>query len=520
MAARLAVACALIALVAASTVGCSDDGTATSATRGKAHRHADARPNIIVITADDQTFEMFNRRTMPRTFRLLVDHGTTFSDFIATTPLCCPARASLLTGQYGHNHRVLRNQAGNLRDPENVLPEWLRIAGYRTAHLGKYLNGYEDVLGSETDSAPGWDDWFTLLDLKYYGYDVATGERTRHFGNEPSDYVTSVLTDHAVSWLDQNLPRRRPVYLQLDEFAPHGDANPNCGYAPIPAPGDEGLFQHAGLPEPPSFNEPATGDKSELMRSLPRLDEAKRHVIAERYRCTLATLRGLDRSVASVFHALRKSGELGNTMVVFWSDNGYYFGEHRIPVEKQFPYEEGIHLPLAIRMPSDLARAAPSEIDEPVANIDLAPTIIDLAGARPCLSASQCRMLDGRSLLPLLRGRHSAWPARRPLTVEIGLGNNHGAHAKPCNYTAVRVAGRILIRYTSVAPTGEPCRTVYQYEYYDLNDDPHQLENIYDTATGGDRDWLKRMLDTLERMRDCAGIRGRDPVPASGHHCG
>jgi N-acetylglucosamine-6-sulfatase len=524
---RLAALAASIAIAALAATGCSSEERAASATREAESRPpapppAKEAPNIVVITADDQTLETFNRQTMPRTFRLLVDHGTRFDDFIATTPMCCPSRASFITGQYGHNNGVLHNAYGGLENKPNVLPAWLRASGYRTLHIGKYLNGYERSLGHVTDRAPGWDRWFTLLQLKYYGYDVATGNGAIRFRQRPSDYVTSVLTRRATSWLKRFLPRPRPVYLQLDEFAPHfgaGDKGGRCDHAPVPAPGDRAKYRNEPLPAKPSFNEPNTADKARVVRSLPRLDRQERRGVIQRYRCALATLTGVDRSVAAVLKALDDAGELDRTMVVFWSDNGFYYGEHRIPDEKQFPYEEGIHLPLAIRLPASLEEDAPRLVREPVANIDLAPTILDLANVTPCLG-DDCRVLDGRSLLPLLTDPRAPFPARRPLAVEIGLTSNHEPYERPCEYSGVRVDGRVLVHVLAAALPNLPCRPVDEYEFYSLRSDPHQLRNIYETARGADRRRLQRMRAMIERLSDCSGIRLRDPVPLSGHYCG
>jgi N-acetylglucosamine-6-sulfatase len=524
---RLAALAAAIAIGALAATGCSSEEQAVSATGG-ANAQPTAplpdkdAPNIVVITADDQTLEMFNRRTMPRTFRLLVDQGTRFDDFIATTPTCCPSRASFITGQYGHNNGVLHNSYGGLEDKPSVLPAWLKAGGYRTLHVGKYLNGYERSLRDVTSPAPGWDRWFTLLQLKYYGYAVATGDGAVRFRHRPSDYVTRVLTRRATSWLKRFLPGPRPVYLQLDEFAPHfgaGARGGRCDHAPVPAPGDWDRYGSEPLPPKPSFNEANNADKARVVRTLPRLDREERHGAVERYRCALATLTGLDRSVAAVFRALAETGELDRTMVVFWSDNGFYYGEHRIPDEKQFPYEEGIHLPLAIRMPSSLSSGTPRVVREPAANIDLAPTILDVADITPCLG-DDCRVLDGRSLLPLLTDPAAPFPARRPLAVEIGLTSNHEPYERPCEYSGVRIDGRVLIHVLTAALPHLPCRPVDEYEYYDLRSDPHQLRNIYETARGTDRRHLSRMRAMLERLSDCSGIRLRDPVPLSGHYCG
>jgi N-acetylglucosamine-6-sulfatase len=523
---RWGTALAAAALLALAGSGCGSGEATTTDTRTLPLRPpAPESPNIVVITADDETLEMFNRGTMPRTFRLLVDHGTRFSNFIATTPECCPSRAAFLTGQYGHNNGVLSNSYGELQEPARVLPAWLRPAGYRTAHLGRYLNGFSGRLDDPDEATPGWDEWFTLLQYRYFNYDIATGDGSRRFGARPGDYLTRVLTRKAVSLIDRFTRRPRPLYLQLDELAPHfGSATPSyrCsgGHSAIPDPRDARRFLQAVPPRKPSFNEPRIADKSGLARALPRLDRAERSQIDHDYGCALATVQGLDRSVAAVVGALRKVGELDRTMIVFWSDNGYYYGEHRIPAKKQFPYEEGIHLPLVIRMPHEGGDRAPARVRAPVANIDLAPTILDLTGARACEQGNDCRVLDGRSLVPLLRGRQGAWPRPRPLGIEIALEQNHETYERPCRYSGVRVNGRVLIHEITAAKPGEPCRAVDQYEYYNLRRDPYELRNIYSNASGADRRELRSLRKTLDRLRDCAGIRGRDPRPASGHFCG
>ena len=161
-----------------------------------AARSPTKQPNIVVITTDDQTLASLSAATMPNTLESIGAGGTEFTNAVVTTPLCCPSRATLLTGQYAHNHRTLANNPGyeDLRDKRNTLPVWLHRAGYVTAHVGKYLNGYKAAADRPRDVAPGWDQWHTVLDprkyVRYYGYKLAvTGELTR-VGSKPRDYIT------------------------------------------------------------------------------------------------------------------------------------------------------------------------------------------------------------------------------------------------------------------------------------------------------------------------------------------
>jgi N-acetylglucosamine-6-sulfatase len=162
------------------------------------------KPNIVMVVTDDQRLDSFNSRTMPATERLVADKGTTFTDTIITTPTCCPSRATMLTGQYGHNNGVMANAPGYraMEDPENTLPVWLDEAGYQTAHLGKYLNGYQGVADPDTEVAPGWDEWYTLLTpRRYYGYNLAVNGNEERFGNDDEDYFARAInrkTTHVI----------------------------------------------------------------------------------------------------------------------------------------------------------------------------------------------------------------------------------------------------------------------------------------------------------------------------------
>ncbi|MGH2965603.1 MAG: sulfatase-like hydrolase/transferase [Solirubrobacterales bacterium] len=232
---------------------------------GCAQGTASGAPNIVLIQADDASVTQLVPAIMPRTERLLARRGTAFTDYITTTPQCCPSRASLLTGEYGHNNGVLSNTLAyrSLRDKGNVLPVWLHRAGYRTIHVGKFLNGYENVASPSTP-APGWSDWYTVVGkTRYYGYDLYANGRIVHHGSRPADNVTGVLNRVAVRVVDKVAARPQPFYLELDQRAPHNagqDPYGSCDSAAIPPPRDEKLSVKAPRPRPPSFNEPSMRD--------------------------------------------------------------------------------------------------------------------------------------------------------------------------------------------------------------------------------------------------------------------
>jgi N-acetylglucosamine-6-sulfatase len=316
------------------------------------------RPNIVVVTTDDQTLASLRPDTMPNVTRLLAGKGTTFTDAIVTTPLCCPSRATWITGQYAHNHGVTSNGLGYaaLEDKANTLPVWLDRAGYKTAHVGKYLNGYEGAVGTPTEVAPGWNIWFTTLgSTRYYDYDVSANGRPRHFQEHDNDYVTRVINRKAKSLIGRTTPLRAPLYLQVDHRAPHTETGietrGGCSGRTVPDPDDKQLYKSEALPQPLSFNEADVSDKPGFVQSRIPIDVNRLKKLTKRYTCALASLRAVDRGVEKIVKALKDAGELDKTVIVFTSDNGYYYGEHRIPVGKIYPYEEGIRVPLIMRVP-------------------------------------------------------------------------------------------------------------------------------------------------------------------------
>jgi arylsulfatase A-like enzyme len=434
---------------------------------------------------DDQTVQSLS--AMPNVDRLLAREGTRFEQSVATYPLCCPSRSTHLTGQYSHNHQVLHN-AGEFGgftqlDHANPLPVWLQAAGYRTMHLGRYLNGYEYSHGVP----PGWSDWqaaphshafnYTRWRLNENGALVSYPEAAH-----PGEYQTDFFGRRASELIEQAAPGDRPFYLQLWFVAPHRGSprdadDPTAVGTPSPAPRHRDLFATTPFPRTPSFDEAQIGDKPQVVADRPRLDPTTVAGIEENWRQELESLQAVDEAVARVVDTLARTGELANTLIVFTSDNGFMHGEHRAKAEKVLLYEESVRVPLLMRGPG-IPRGWRDP--RPVANIDVAPTIVDAAGA------SAGRVPDGRSLLPLLTDR-TAWWGR-----DLLLENGNGANGVP-PYRAIRTNRFVWAEHLT---TGE-------YELYDLERDPYQLRSLdADPAYDAVRlDLARRLL----RLKRCAG---------------
>ena len=487
-----------------------------------------SHPNIVVVLTDDQALSQVGSRFLPNITKLIKRRGTNFPNAYLTTPLCCPSRATLLTGEYGHNNGVLTNRYGLLRHKSNVLPAWLQRAGYVTAHVGKFLNLYHRFTDPAA-VAPGWDQWYTELDRSeddYYSWDQSVNGKIVHHGQRDSDYAPRVFQRQAMHVVSRFVPRRKPLYLELDEIAPHaghGRTATGCTGSAVPAPGDVGKFSDVQLPRPPSFNEANMSDKPSFLQDQPPLTADQIAQRTRAYQCGLGALQSVDRTVARLVDEFRSLGELGETVFIFYTDNGLFYGEHRLVGGKLYPYEEADKTPLYIRLPARYraGSARVPTVSEAVANIDFAPTILRLAGGSPCVSRSNCRVMDGRSLVPLLRGQIPAWSTNRPIGVELRL--DRGAHPGVCQYTGVRVPGAVYVQHQEIADTATgQCVPDDEQERYDLNTDPFELNNL---CTGGGpcpTDATQIELEgLLARISRCAGIRGRDPRPPGGRgYCG
>jgi arylsulfatase A-like enzyme len=446
-------------------------------------KRAVSRPNIVVIMTDDQTVE--SMRVMHNVRNLLVEKGTTFDNNFASFPLCCPSRATFLTGQYAHNTHVLGNDKANglvNLDQANTLPVWLTAAGYRTIFVGKYLNEYLAHEGRTTP--PGWSDWNAGLTLGYYNHTMNRNGKVVRYGTGPRNYQTDVYTRIAVSSIEA-APTTKPFFLWLSYFAPHYGGPREPGDPPdlkstVPAPRHATTFLKVPLPRDPSFNEADVSDKPAAIRARPLLGEGNLEQLTQTYDKRLASLLAVDEGVAKVVAELKRTGRLDNTLILFTSDNGFIQGEHRIQNAKELPYEPSIRVPLVVRGPG-----VPVNVHLPqlVMNVDLAPTIADAAHAVPGL------VEDGRSLLPLLADPSTQW--NRDILLERGPGGNNTGTTRL--YTGIRTQRYVYIEHSS----GER-------ELYDLQTDPYELESKHaDPAYAGIEAELGQRL---AQLRDCTGL--------------
>jgi N-acetylglucosamine-6-sulfatase len=441
-----------------------------------------ARPNVVVIMTDDQTVESV--RVMTKVKRLLRDRGATFRQSFVNFALCCPSRATFLTGQYAHNHGVLGNappSGGYAKlDHTNTLPVWLQDAGYYTAHLGKYLNGYGRT--NPTEIPPGYDEWHGSVDpstYRFYGYTLNENGRLVTFERR---YQTDLYAEKAARIIGRRAPLAKPFYLSVAFLAPHsgGPREPDdpVGQAtPVPAPRHRNDFASEPLPRPPGFNEQNVSDKPVGIRNRPLLTPTRIRKIRENYQQRLESLLAVDQAVGTIVAALRRAGELDDTLIVFTSDNGFFHGEHRVPSGKVLLYEPSIRVPLIMRGPGIPAGL---RLSQRVANIDLAPTIVDAAGATPA------RVMDGRSLLPVIAD--PGVPLGRDLLVVRGPGTG--------TFAAIRAPNYLYAQYGN----GEQ-------ELYDLTGDPYELRSRHaDPAYAAVKADLALRL---AHLRACSGISCR-----------
>ncbi len=506
----------------------------------------DGRPNILVVMTDDMSAA--DLELMPNVQKLLVKKGTTFSNAVDSFPLCCPARATFITGQYAHNHGVEGNFSPygwyGMKKRGNTLPAWLDDAGYTTALVGKWLNGY-GALDAHGEVPKGFDIWRGLLDVSAYDYfnfvmnidgklktwgdaefamnlvkfaivevdnepdTIASifAKLEELFGPRPYSYwgteVTKDYSPDVTGKITEDLVRAErksddPFFIWWTPAAPHREDVATTlmgrpGPDPRPAPRHAEKSKTYTLPQPPNFNEADTSDKSANFqeKALP-IDEEELAQLQLDYEGRVGSMLAVDDHVKTLVKTLRQTDQLDNTTIVFLSDNGWMQGEHRIPGDKFLPYEESVKVPLVIRGPGV---PKGQTIKGQVANIDFAPTLVDLA------NATAGRTMDGISLVPAIQNpkrlpeRAIELEALKPLFIgDIPV----NAWDRP--YTGVRTD-----RYTYVVwtETGE-------VELYDRNTDPYQLDNrAGDPALAAIE---QRLAAKLRKLEDCEGA-GCDVKP-------
>ena len=411
-------------------------------------------PNVILVVTDDQSAASMDGEpvAMPWLRRKLAEPGwTTFTNAVVSTPLCCPSRATILTGRYARHTGVLTNDDGERLDDGNTVATWLHDAGYRTALIGKYLNGYP---WSDPPSVPpGWDRWFAKLNASretvYQGYEVVDDGMRTTVGREVDDYATDRLASEAVAFVAE-APADRPFFLAFTPSAPHEPAEPAPRHASLLEAGPAEV-DPTGLA---AMNDVSLGPA--WLRARPPIDEGTAAALAAAQLRERAALRAVDDAIRALWAVVDERGELDRTVWLVLSDNGYSFGDRRW-VGKTCPWETCIHVPFVAHVPGSPGGTS----DALVANIDVAPTIAALAGVDP-------GPIDGLSLAPMLRGDTDP-PDRRAVLLEWT------GHAEVPPWVGIRLPGAVLIRHADGTE-----------ELYDLAADPAQRRNLADTAAAAD----------------------------------
>lgn len=531
----------LFALLLAGALGRAGAATARPASEP-------VRPNVVVIQTDDQDLDSLRtrfrdpndriRRTMPKTLDLIAGKGIEFRNYYVSHPLCAPSRATLLSGQYGHTSGFRKNSGPdggwegwrNLPIMNENLAVALNRAGYRTAHIGKFTNNYHGATRETVDPTvpPGWDHWLVPAyggTLFYYGTRLnlngtavgpfgSNGYDLNGVGTDPPECTAANLLDpvpgvechHSTDLFSRNAVEQilnsgdQPFYLQVDYNTPHGDHRSPIGPQPLARHYDSAL--KASMPRPPGFNEPNVSDKPSFIRDIPRMERAEIESLQTRWRKDIESLRGVDDGVGAIVEALRRTGKLSNTDLFFVSDNGQFRGQHRLSSAKFLPYEPSTRAPLLVRGPGIRAGTSSSEL---VANVDIAPTVLSVTGAK------LPRGYDGRSFKRFWK--KTKMRTRRPIVLESFVGPNDApisdasssAPAPPRNYSGIRAGRYKYVEYTN----GDR-------ELYDLKSDPAELHNRIANPA-----WLRvstRLQTVLAARKDCRGAAcragtGKLPAP-------
>ena len=473
----------LVALTIASCLAlASCTAQAAEKTAGQASAGA-KKPNIIFVLTDDLATNLV--QYMPHV-QQMQQQGTTFSNYFVTDSLCCPSRSTTFTGEFPHDTGVFRNQGADggyaafnaHGNEQNTFATALKAQGYRTAMMGKYLNGYQP-----TDPVPpGWSEW-DVAGNGYPEFDYKLNENGKvvQYGDQPSDYLVDVMNRKGQDFIGRSAKAGKPFMMELATFAPHGPYTP--------APRDADRFPGLKAPRTPAFNEADMADKPAWIKDRSKLTKQQITRIDTAYRKRAQAVQSVDKMIGDLQAALKANGVARDTYIVFSSDNGYHMGEHRLMPGKQTAFDTDIQVPLVVTGPSVAAGHKSAVLAQ---NTDLCPTFETLGGAKVPDT------VDGRPLVPFFTSG-SAKDTRDAVLVEHhGPGNVVGdpdrqtkAQANPPSYEAIRTDHEAYVEYKD----GER-------EYYDLRTDPNELTN---TISKVKQAHLADLRSTLHRLEKCSG---------------
>ncbi len=440
------------------------------------------RPNIVFILIDDLRWDELGFTGHPFIKTPNIDRigreGARFRNAFVTTPLCSPSRAGFLTGQYAHTHGITDNVNRSAASHRLVtFPRLLHDSGYETAFIGKWHMGNDDA------PRPGFDRWVSFKGQGTY-LDPEINEDGKSV--RPSGYITDILSGYAVEFIRRRHEKPFLVYLAHKAIHPevtqNNDGSVNLADSEkfIPAGRHKDLYAGRAIPRRLNYGRPPEG-KPALQRrigDLPPLGAStvtRDEAVLGRQR----SLAAIEEGVGDILKALRETGQLDNTVIVFTSDNGYFYGEHGLSVERRLAYEESIRIPLLVRYPKIIK--ARTVRDEFALNIDLAPTLLEMAGV------SVPEAMQGRSLVPLLEGKRPAW--RKSFLIEY-YSDTVFPRILKMGYKAVRNERWKYIHYLELEGMDE---------LYDLESDPFEMKNLIDQpnaagALGGMKREMERLL--------------------------
>ncbi|XP_047106793.1 N-acetylglucosamine-6-sulfatase-like [Schistocerca piceifrons] len=476
------------------------------------------KPNFVIILTDDQDITLGGMTPMQKAQSLIGDMGVTFNNAFVTTPVCCPSRTSIISGLYQHNHRTVNNtEEGNCfgeRWREEVepyaFPTVLNSDGYRTFYAGKYLNMYGYTSEGVTHVPPGWDWWIGLAgNSQYYNYSLSVnGTEVKH-GDSEEDYLTDLITSYSLDFLRQSDILSSGFMMMLCPPSAHAPFTPSKKYTDY--------FRNVTAMKTQNFNLPVGEDKHWLLRMSPSvLPESTLEILDAHYRNRWETLLSVDDLIESVIMELESLGVLDNTYIIYTSDHGFHIGQFAMPWDKRQPYEFDIRIPLLVRGPGVPKGQI---ISDPVLNIDIAPTVIDIA------NLSSLVELDGKSFKESLAGQNTTG---REFVIEyVGEGSDLTVDEEcplvldnklmycsvdgSCKCQDSRNNTYSCLRRISAAENILYCQfdddEAFK-EAYDINADPDQLNNL---AYQLSADVVSEYESTLQYMSTCAGAACNSP---------
>jgi len=452
------------------------------------------RANIVFVLTDDLSSDLV--RFMPHVLAM-ERHGLTFTNYFVSDSLCCPSRASIFTGNFPHDTHVYGNfgstggfQAFHRRGEErHTFAIALQRAGYRTAMMGKYLNGYGQVAGHLADGTatdvpstfvpPGWDEWDVAgWGYPEFNYTLNENGVLRRYGHQPSDYLTDVLARKGVEFIHGAARDHTPFFLELATFAPHSP------YAPAPV--DRQDFAGLRAPRPPSFDV-LPSHAPQWLAAHPLLTHRQLARIDWAFRRRAQAVQAVDRMIGEIEQAFAANGLSADTYLVFSSDNGLHTGEYRLMPGKLTAFDTDIRVPLVVTGPGVPPGSRTPLMAE---NVDLAKTFAAI-GATSLPG-------DGQSLLPVLDGQSpSRWrnavliEHRGPPLSVRDPDYQQPASGSPTTYEAMRTDSFLYVEYAD-----------REREFYDLRTDPFELHNI---AGGLTPRKLARLHAELKALERCHG---------------